>query len=288
MRCRTVLTRVDALRTGELEPVEQNAIHEHIEICSSCAESVDDVQSLATTLRELLPAPKESCRDAMADGYEQIGDVWVVFSDSGLRLIRRGGSLGDLRATYARRFGRTLVERTMPPALRKQVTASLSGEGAVKPRIDWSADATELEREVLSVLERIPRGEVRTYEWVARQAGRPRAIRAVGNILARNPVPFVVPCHRVVPASGGTGNYIFGSEAKRELLRSEGVDVATLDRLADAGVRYIGSRTTKIACFPTCRDAKRIRDENRVPFRDASQALAKGFRPCRHCQPFAA
>ena len=56
----------------------------------------------------------------------------------------------------------------------------------------------------------------------------------------------------------------------------------------NGGVRYIGSRTTKIVCFPTCRDAKRIREENRVPFRGAEQAKEKGFRPCLHCQPFAA
>jgi O-6-methylguanine DNA methyltransferase len=288
MRCRSVLTRVDALRTGELAPAEQTAVEKHFETCSSCGDSVADVDLLASAMRTIIPAPTESCRQAIADRYEQIGDVQVVFSNDGLRLIRRGGTLDELRAAYARRFCRTLVEGTLPPALRKQVTAALAGEGVSKPRVDWSRESTDLEREVYSVLERIPRGEVRTYEWVARQAGHPRAIRAVGNILARNPVPLVVPCHRVVPASGGTGNYIFGSDAKRELLRAEGVDVDALDTLADAGVRYLGSRTTKIACFPTCRDARRIREENRVPFRDASQALEKGFRPCRHCQPFAA
>jgi hypothetical protein len=101
-------------------------------------------------------------------------------------------------------------------------------------------------------------------------------------------VPLVVPCHRVVPTAGGVGNYAFGTPMKRELLRREGVDVDSLEKLAKGGVRYIGSRTTKIVCFPTCRDAKRIREENRVPFRGAEQAKEKGFRPCLHCQPFAA
>ena len=113
-------------------------------------------------------------------------------------------------------------------------------------------------------------------------------MRAVGTICARNLVPLVVPCHRVVPATGGVGNYAFGIPMKRELLRREGVDVESLEQLARGGVRYIGSRTTKIVCFPTCRDAKRIREENRVPFRGAEQAKEKGFRPCLHCQPFAA
>jgi hypothetical protein len=113
-------------------------------------------------------------------------------------------------------------------------------------------------------------------------------VRAVGTICARNAVPLVVPCHRVVPASGGVGNYAFGSAAKRELLQREGVDVEALETLGRKGVRYIGSRTTKIVCVPTCKDAKRIREENRVAFRAADQATEKGFRPCLRCQPFAA
>ena len=118
--------------------------------------------------------------------------------------------------------------------------------------------------------------------------GPPRAVRAVGNILAHNAVPFVVPCHRVVPSAGGIGNYAFGSSVKRELLRREGVDVDGLEALGREHVRYIGSKTTKIVCFPTCGDATRIREENRVPFREAGEATERGFRPCRKCQPFAA
>jgi len=72
------------------------------------------------------------------------------------------------------------------------------------------------------------------------------------------------------------------------LLAREGVDVDQLDALAKEHVRYIGSKTTHIFCFPTCRDAKRIQDKNRMPFRDADDALESGYRPCRHCQPVAA
>ncbi|MGZ8781790.1 MAG: methylated-DNA--[protein]-cysteine S-methyltransferase, partial [Thermoanaerobaculia bacterium] len=123
--------------------------------------------------------------------------------------------------------------------------------------------------------------------WVARQVGRPKAVRAVGSDCAKNTIPFVVPSHRVVPSTGGVGQYAFGPALKREMLRREGVDVDALETLGRKGVRYIGSKTTKIVCFPTCRDARRIRDENRVPFRAADEATEKGYRPCRRCQPFA-
>ncbi|HYC87775.1 MAG TPA: methylated-DNA--[protein]-cysteine S-methyltransferase [Thermoanaerobaculia bacterium] len=288
MQCRSVLTRVDALRTGELEAGERSAVHEHLRSCPSCDESVSDVDTLASSLKDLITAPPRSCRDALADSYEQLGDVWVVFSDKGLKMIRRGGTFEELRAAHCARGGCTLKPAALPEALRKQVTAALEGEGVTKPKVDWDDDLSELERDVLDTLTKIPRGEVRTYEWVARQVGRPKAVRAVGTVCARNHVPFVVPCHRVVPAAGGVGNYAYGSALKRELLEREGVDVEALERLGRERVRYIGSKTSKIVCFPTCKDAKRIRDENRVPFRGAEEALEKGFRPCRRCQPFAA
>jgi O-6-methylguanine DNA methyltransferase len=291
MRCRTVLTRVDALRTGELPAEEQGLVHEHLKTCPSCDESLTDVGMLATQIKTLVAVPPRSCKDELADSYDRVPynreEIWVAFSDQGLRLVLRG-SFEQFSAAYAKRYGRCLKSGTLPDALRKQVTSAIEGTGVDKPRVDWSDEISALERDVLGLLPKIPRGEVRTYEWVARQVGRPRAVRAVGNILARNAVPLVVPCHRVVPTAGGVGSYAFGSAMKRELLLREGVDVDALEKLAKDHVRYIGSRTTKIVCFPTCRDAKRIREENRVPFRGADQAKGKGFRPCLHCQPFAA
>jgi O-6-methylguanine DNA methyltransferase len=88
---------------------------------------------------------------------------------------------------------------------------------------------SEFQLKVLGLLQRVPRGEVRTYAELARKAGRPGAARAVGNTMARNPVPLLVPCHRVVPASGGIGNYGLGKARKRELLRREGAAGLRLD-----------------------------------------------------------
>ncbi|MGZ5474092.1 MAG: methylated-DNA--[protein]-cysteine S-methyltransferase [Thermoanaerobaculia bacterium] len=286
MQCRSVLTRVDALRTGELQAEERGAVKEHLRHCPSCDASVADVDDLARSIKSLATAPPRSCRDVLADSYEQVDDVWVAFSERGIRMIHRG-TFEEFHAAYTARCGCTLKAGTLPDALRKQVHAALHGEGVDKPRVDWTDDLSDLERDVLGTLTRIPRGEVRTYEWVARQVGRPKAVRAVGSVCAKNTIPFVVPCHRVVPSTGGVGQYAFGPALKREMLRREGVDVDTLEDLGRKGVRYIGSKTTKIVCFPTCRDARRIREENRVPFHAADEATEKGYRPCRRCQPFA-
>ncbi|HEY0590285.1 MAG TPA: methylated-DNA--[protein]-cysteine S-methyltransferase, partial [Thermoanaerobaculia bacterium] len=117
------------------------------------------------------------------------------------------------------------------------------------------------------------------------EVGRPGAVRAVGNVMARNPIPLILPCHRVVPNQGGVGNYGWGPDMKRPLLREEGVPIDELDQLARAHVRYVGSATTHIYCFPTCRHAKRIREDNRVPLHDEEEAARKGFRPCLACRP---
>lgn len=286
MRCRTALTRVDAARTGELEASEHRAVADHLKKCRSCGESLDDIEKLARSAKSLMLAPPRSCRDAV-DHFEQIDDVWVAFSDKGLRMIHRGGSLEEFARRYAHRYGRALESGKLAPQLRKQVSDALRGEGVDKPQLDLD-ESSELEMKVMNTLARIPRGEVRTYSWLAEEIGKPAAVRAVANFVARNIVPFVVPCHRVVPATGGIGNYAFGTPAKRDLLKREGVDVEALEALARDHVRYIGSKTTNIVCFPTCKDARRIRQENRVPFHGAAEAIEKGFRPCRRCRPFAA
>lgn len=291
MRCRNVLTRIDAMRTGELPEPESSAVHEHLKTCRTCDESVHDLSELATTIKALTTAPPRSVRTAIADHFDVIDNdgenVFVAFSDRGLRMIYAFATEEEFRDAYRRRFGRELTRSEIPKKLRKQVVAALSGEGVDHPDVDLS-DAGEFERKVLEILTSIPAGEVRTYTWVAQQAGRPKAVRAVGNICAHNVVPFVVPCHRVVPSSGGVGNYAFGSPRKRELLQREGVPVDELDELARKHVRFIGSRTTKVFCFPTCCGARTILEENIVPFRDEEEAVKKGFRPCKRCRPAAA
>ncbi|HUP49647.1 MAG TPA: methylated-DNA--[protein]-cysteine S-methyltransferase [Thermoanaerobaculia bacterium] len=286
-----MLTRVDALRTGELQPDEAGEVRDHLRTCPSCDESLGDLDQLAHAVKGLAQPPPRSCRDAICDRFDSVEAagqrVWVAFSSRGLTMIHAGGSAEEFRARYAGHAGRELDHEHLPERLRRQVAAALSGEGVDDPQLDF-VEVTDFERKVLEILTRIPRGEVRTYSWVARQAGRPAATRAVGNICARNVLPFVVPCHRVVPTTGGVGNYAFGAPVKRDLLEREGVPVEELDELARHGVRFIASTTTKIFCVPTCRDARRIRDENRVPFRDAEEALKKGFRACRRCLPAAA
>jgi len=74
---------------------------------------------------------------------------------------------------------------------------------------------------VLKAATQIPYGEVRSYRWLAQRLGKPKAARAVGNALARNPIPIIIPCHRVVRSNGTVGGYAFGTALKKQLLEME-------------------------------------------------------------------
>jgi len=88
--------------------------------------------------------------------------------------------------------------------------------------LDWRLSHPGFYRRVLRATARVPFGEVITYGEAAQRAGNPRAFRAAGSALGSNPIPIVVPCHRVIRAGGQIGNYGGGPEMKRFLLRLEG------------------------------------------------------------------
>jgi hypothetical protein len=112
-------------------------------------------------------------------------------------------------------------------------------------------------------------------------------VRAVGTALGRNPIPMLIPCHRVVRSDGTIGNYAWGSEMKRELLVGEGLDPDGIEATARRGTRLVGTETTHIYCYPTCRHAKRSSGQYRVEFRSSNDAEDSGYRACKVCRPAA-
>lgn len=81
--------------------------------------------------------------------------------------------------------------------------------------------STDFEKKVWLALKEIPYGETRTYKWLAEKTGNPKASRAVGQALGRNPIPIVLPCHRVIESDGSIGGYSSGIDIKRRLLDME-------------------------------------------------------------------
>ena len=278
------------MRTKELPETESREVEQHLETCNSCHESLGDVEEFADVIKVVCSTPREEVRCVDSFGSLEVDGqlVWVAFTERGVKRIDLASKSADeFRERYREQFDRVACQKEVPEKVAKAVSDVLHGETPKLPELDLEA-LSEFERECLTIIRSIPRGEVRTYEWVARAAGRPKATRAVGNVMATNPIPLLLPCHRVVPTSGGLGNYGYGPAMKRRLLAAEHVPVEELEALGRKGVRYVGSRTTKIFCFPTCRDARRIREENRVPFHDAGEAADAGFRPCQRCAPVVA
>jgi methylated-DNA-[protein]-cysteine S-methyltransferase len=230
MRCETVRRLADAFRTGELGGRAAVRIRAHLQSCSGCSGEILFLRSLASAGRELrVQAPGDLIRKVGAGTGDRfgrvdtrLGPVWVGFSRRGLTLLKPGEmSPPEFGELYRKVRGRVATPAKLPADLARIVRLAADGRLNRPARVDMTG-LTGFQQKVLELLQTIPRGEVRTYAWLAREVGRPRAARAVGNVMAGNPVPWILPCHRVVPSQGGVGNYAFGSEMKRDLLRREG------------------------------------------------------------------
>lgn len=225
------------------------------------------------TLREFFaPAAPRGLTERLRAGLRRPPlDLEPLASEFRLEATDRGVCRLEHRAgadtTTAR--GRRHVERA-----REELREYLTG------RRTFFSVAVDLERvpafqaRVLGEANRIPFGEVESYAELARRIGHPRAARAVGNALGANPVPLIVPCHRVIRGDGTWGHYAFGGAMKTQLL--------TLERTTPA---LVGCTSTRIVCRRGCAHELRVSEANRVVFASVKDARSVGYRACRTCRP---
>jgi len=226
--------------------------------------------------------------DRMAPFTSPIGTLWVAWNGRGVSEVDMADDGPAAVARHEARSGRrTRLASALPGRLADAIARRLAGQRRVRIPLDLRG-RTGFEVAVWAKALEIPRGEVRPYGWIAAEIGRPKAVRAVGTALGHNPVPLIVPCHRVVRTDGTIGQYSLGGPANKwTILAGEGVDPAALEDAARRGERLLGSSTTRIVCWPTCRNARRIEARNRVPFRSLRDASAAGYRACKVCRPTA-
>ncbi|MBF0329309.1 MAG: methylated-DNA--[protein]-cysteine S-methyltransferase [Nitrospirae bacterium] len=143
--------------------------------------------------------------------------------------------IGDIYCTFAGDFivdvsigknesGNSVSEKPSKTATLffKELDAYFNGDlHNFKQRLKFLI-GTPFEQKIWLALKTIPYGEFRTYKWIAEQAGSPYAVRAAGQALKKNPLPIVLPCHRIVASGGGLGGFSCGVEKKIWLLRHEG------------------------------------------------------------------
>ena len=311
MECVTVNRLLAGWVAGDLASDEAEGVADHVARCPRCQR---EQIALARVARELQDLPRSTAparvaaavqrgvarapREATSEGRgarsvppplrcapveTPLGAGFAAYTAKGIAYLALGTDAAAFQEAVERRLGVwPPLETEAPPTVREAVAAALDPGAWRHADLPPMAD---FQRRVLDVVARIPPGEVRSYAWVAKEVGKPRAVRAVGNAVARNPVPLLIPCHRVVRSDGLIGNYALGSAMKRRVLALEGVDVEALERDARAGVRLVGSATTRIFCLPTCGHARRIQPRHRVLFSSFEQATAAGFRPCQVCRP---
>jgi O-6-methylguanine DNA methyltransferase len=240
MRCREVEALWDELR-GECQASLKQTVHTHLHACPSCQAMYEQYEGVAFCL-SCLPRPEPSCDLAkkviqhiaalkgkacppivLSSVTTPFGRLYVGFKPKRIAYLSldTGEPPEEVVARAERRLRRPVVRGEAPHWLVNALDNFFSTWTIDDTVVDIS-DLTPFEQAVLRAAARIPPGEVRSYAWVATQIGRPRAARAVGRVMARNPLPLLFPCHRVVDSSGNLHDYYYGPEMKARLLEMEG------------------------------------------------------------------
>jgi AraC family transcriptional regulator, regulatory protein of adaptative response / methylated-DNA-[protein]-cysteine methyltransferase len=180
------------------------------------------------SLREEIMSTQRShldAKDAVISygfGGTEIGPALAAWTERGLCLLRlmtldRRKAVHELQERYP--HARLVADEAGADAVFQHVEAFLAGKKNGK--LDIVLEGTPFQKKVWQALRRIPHGQTQTYQQIARQIGKPRAVRAVGNACGANPVGILVPCHRVVGSDGSLGGYYWGLKVKQKLLERE-------------------------------------------------------------------
>ena len=149
-----------------------------------------------------------------------VGNLLVAYTEHAIRMIDISDNVDFLKDRIRSEFPESeKVEISGNLELKKGIEAFISGEDV---KFNLRVDGTPFELEVWSALLDVPYGQTVSYSEIAKRIGKPRAVRAVANACAKNPIPLVIPCHRIIRKSGGLGGYGPGIEKKIALLEIEG------------------------------------------------------------------
>jgi O-6-methylguanine DNA methyltransferase len=283
MTCQQVQTTLADLSLPRLQAGKYTALHQHIRRCSACQPlwqqwlrheqqlvGLAAVQAAPDDLFEHIMAAVAAHPTESEKTLRSALDIDV--SSHGLRRLQLSPpeQFDSMRGHMAPvSDSSSLVDQA-----HRQLAEYFDGHRVIFQLPVDLRHCSDFETAVLQATREIPYGEVRPYKWIAERIGRPKAMRAIGNALHKNPVPIVIPCHRVVKSDGSMGGYAFGERWKQRLLQLERDTVP-----------FIGCPSTRILCYRGCQHERRIGANNRIHFAALADALENGYRPCRVCQP---
>lgn len=250
---------VMALYLGNVPVEEKQRIYHHVNECSGCMREFDlyrqVLSGVETLVKEMGGEQRAGSLRATIQGrlrerqifydlfyHALVGPMWVAATTSGICAVQFAEHTPfEIEELLRAQQPEAWIVRDKS-ALAKIITELREYfqrrlERFSNP-IDWRFVPQGFKREVLKWVSKIPYGQVYTYGELAERLGNPKAVRAVGQALGANPIPIVVPCHRVIAAGGKLGGFSAGPKIKRRLLELEGVRWPNVSRQMDLFARW--------------------------------------------------
>jgi len=305
--CREVERDLVAVAASEARPAAAHGVERHVAVCRSCRDELQRYRVLEGMVSDLRRAPvpgadptlaRAELESRLADIRSRmvtfgifpspLGKILIARSELGISMVRYIESEGAGRSHLARLAGDNVVEdeAAIEPVYREL----LDYLNARATRLNWPLDLrwarSEFQRRVLSVTAELPYGAVASYGGIARRIGAPGSVRAVAQALRHNPLPIVIPCHRVIGSAGDLTGYA-GSKIglKERLLSLEGVPVGHRAAKIERRHMYVWIAPDKEYCVPSCGALSEMPLAQLTLFGSRRHAEAVGLSPCTSCRP---
>lgn len=308
--CREIEPHLLAAAMGEAAPRAAERVRAHVAECGECREELGRYRAVdglvhaarrgplpgddATLARAQLTARLADLRSRMVSfGIfpSPLGPLLIGRSEVGVALVQYLPASGSLGGHVRRLLGEEAVEDpAATEALRAELIEYLEGRRA---RLDWTLDLrrtrSDFQRRVLEATAALPYGAVTSYAGIAVRIGAPSAVRPVAQALRWNPLPIVIPCHRVIGGTGDLTGYAGKRvELKQRLLAVEGVKAQPAghhDFRVHREAMYTLMNGEVEYCLPTCGSLSSHPLSDLTLFGTRERAEAAGFAPCTSCRP---
>jgi len=307
--CAEIEMDLVASALGEAGPAAAGRVGAHLDRCASCRDEVRRYQAIDAEVATLRGRPLAEARVDRVEAElrarlrdlrgrlvlyhvfpSPFGHILIARSEQGIALVEylgRGTRLAGSR--LARLPGvEPVADGRDLEAFHRELAEYLEGR---RRELRWPIDLrlvrSDFHRDVLATTSSVPYGAVISYAGLAREVGRPSAVRAVAQALRWNPLPIVIPCHRVIGSSGALTGYAGGATTrKQKLLSVEGIPTVRMrgDFRIARETMYVRAPGDPEYCLPTCASVDPF-PVGGLLFASRDRAEAAGLAPCTACRP---